>query len=377
MDEACPDKEVMKKSRRWRAAICWPAPRQQRVSTALADEALYEQMDGLSYLRDQHFDVEVIDSSPDRWNPGAGRGSLLAGIDPLRFIRQLLRYRHYDVLIGADSPSVLLFVLLKRALKLKKPVVIIDPALNSQYRNRMRLHSLVLPYVDEVVVFGKIQVEFLEREYGGRVSSTFIRHRMDCRFFDPALAPEPPSDPAQRYVLAVGNDIGRDYETLLAAATSLPMPVLIHTRRKLPQALPRNVRVQSDWITFEELRLLYARASVVVMPLKETVHASGTNGVLEALAMGRPVVVSASSGIRDYIIDGVTALTPLPGDIDGLRRAVLDLWAKPEVAESLGYQARNYALEKLSMPTYAAQIASILLRAIRSASGARSEQSKQ
>lgn len=355
---------------RWRAAVCWGAPRLDRILTALADETLYEQMDGLSYLRGQSFDVEVIDSSPDRWNPGAGRGTLLSGIDPIRFVRQLLRYRHYDVLIGADSPSVLLFVLLKRLLRLKKPVVVIDPALDASYRNRMRLHALVLPYVEAVVVFGEVQVEFLRREYQERVRSTFIRHRMDCRFFDPALVPGPPDDPAQRYVLAVGNDVGRDYHSLLVAAAALPMPVVIHTRKALPQPLPANVRVQSHWISFEELRALYARASVVVMPLKETVHASGTNGVLEALAMGRPVVVSASSGIRDYVVDGVTALTPSPGDVDALRHSIMTLWNQPERAAAMGRQARAYALEKLAMPRYATQIAEVLLRAMRSDSSA-------
>lgn len=344
-----------------RALVCWPAPRLDRIHKALANEALYEEMDGLSYLPQFGVQVTVMDSSKGWRNPFAKRGSLLAGIDPLRFLRQLWHYKTFDVLVSADSSACFLFVCAKRLFGLKKPVLVIDPALDPNYINRMRLHSMVLPYVQGVIVFGQVQVDFLEREYNGRVKATFIRHRMDCRFFDPLKCPPPPEH--NRYIVSVGNDRGRDFETLISAVKDLPIKLILHTRRKLKLPLPPNVQVQSHWISFEELRELYGAAQIIVVPLFETIHASGTNGLLEALAMGRPVIVSASSGIIDYVEHQNNACVVPTGNVQALRNAVTDLLENLEGANTLGQQARLYAEQRLAMPVYAQLVSEVIQKA--------------
>lgn len=344
-----------------RAAVCWPAPRLDRIQTALADASRYEEMDGLSYLREEGIEPIVIDSSRGWRNPLARRGSLLAGIDPLRFLRQLWHYRRYDVLVSLDSSAALLFVCLKRLLRLKKPVLVIDPALDPNYKNRMRLHDLVLPHVQGVVVFGQVQVDFLRQRYGQRVHATFVRHRMDCRFFDPARSA--PRQPDQRYIVSVGNDVGRDFDTLIEAVDGLPVELVIHTRRKIARSLPPNVRVQSHWISYEQLRDLYGQSLAIIVPLKNTIHASGTNGLLEALAMGRPVVVSGATGIVDYVEHQHNAWVVPPQDVKALREGIQRVLEHPQEAQRLGEGARRYSEEKLAMPVYARQIAQ-LIRAI-------------
>jgi glycosyltransferase involved in cell wall biosynthesis len=345
-----------------RVAVSWPARRLDRIERALSDSSLYEQMDGLSYLRDSGVSVSVIDSSEGWLNPLAGRGSLLAGIDPFRFLHQLQRYREYDVLIGIDSSAVFLFVQLKRLLRLKKPVIVIDPALDPTYRNRMRLHRHVLPHVSLVVVYGRVQLEFLAREFGHRVRATFTPHRIDCRFFDPRKASRRVQDPARRFIVAVGNDVGRDYAALVEAVRDTEVSVVIHTRQSLKDAIPSNVRIQSTWVPYEELRDLYNQAAIVVVPLKETLHASGINGLLEALAMGRPVVVSGSRGIIDYVQDGRTALVTPPGDVLALRQAILRLWHDEDLALQLGRNAEAHVREHFDIPVYAQQIAELIAK---------------
>lgn len=341
-----------------RVAVCWPAPRLDRIIAALANPARYEEMDGLSYLPSFGIQVSVIDASTGWRNPLAQRGSLLAGIDPWRFVKQLWHYRQFDVLVSADSSACLLFVLTKRLLGLKKPVLVIDPALDPGYRNRMRLHQLVLPHVQAVLVFGKVQVQLLQRLYGNRINAQFIRHRMDARFFDPAkCTPQRPNEP---YILSVGNDVGRDFDTLVAAAAHLAVRVVLHTRRPLNGPLPPNVQVQSHRISFEALRDLYAGAALVIVPLRETIHASGTNGLLEAMTQGRPVVVSASSGIVDYVTHQATAWVVPTGDVKALQNGIQHLLDHPEQAQAMGERARTYCEQHLSMPVYAAQVAQVI-----------------
>ncbi len=346
--------------RRLRVAICWPAARAARVAASTADPRLYEAADGLSFLRQHGVDWDVVDSSPRWLNPGHGRGSLLAGIDPWRSLRLLLTHRRYDAILSIDSSAAWLYLLARRLLRLRTPVLVIDPALDPGWARRMQMHGAVLPRAAAVVVYGRVQQQYLARERPD-VRAHFVPHRIDCRFFDPALAgPPPPGLPAGGYVLAVGSDIGRDYALLVQAAAQLQMPVVLHTRRELPAGLPPNVRVQRDWISFEALRDLYAGASVVVVPLKDTLHASGVNGLLEALAMGRPTVVSASRGIADYVDDGQNARVVPVGDADALARAIGNLWADPAQARRLGQAARVRALAEWAMPVYAGHIAGLL-----------------
>lgn len=342
----------------FRVAICWPAPRLNRINAALANPALYEEMDGLSYLRQFGMTVRVLDSSRGWRNPLARRGSLLAGIDPWRFIRQLWNYKQFDVLVCADSSACFLFVLAKRLFGLKKPVLVIDPALDPNYLNRMRLHQQVLPHVQGVLVFGQVQLKLLKQLYGHRINAQFIRHRMDARFFDPLNSPPP--DPENRYIVSVGNDVGRDFDTLIAAVADLPIRVVLHTRRPITGPLPANVQIQSHWISFEDLRTLYARAAAIIVPLHETIHASGTNGLLEAMTMGRPVVVSASSGIIDYVQHQQTAWIVPTEDVAALRDGVTHLLSHPAEAQAMGQRARQYCERALSMPVYARQVAQVI-----------------
>jgi glycosyltransferase involved in cell wall biosynthesis len=343
-----------------RVAICWPAPRAARVAASSADPALYEAADGLSFLNEHGIEWKVVDSSPPRLNPGHGRGSLVSGIDPWRSLRLLWRYRQYDVLVSIDSSSAFLFVLAKRLLRLRKPVVVIDPALDPGWRNRMRMQWAVLPHAAAVVVYGRVQRHYLTVQRPG-IRAHFVPHRIDCRFFDPELATPPtPVSGKGDYILAVGSDIGRDYPLLIQAARQLGLPLVLHTRRDLPLDLPANVQVQRDWISFEALRDLYAGAAVVVVPLKDTLHASGVNGLLEALAMGRPTVVSASRGIADYVDDGANACVVPVGDATALVHAIGALWEDRALAERLGQAARARALADSAMPIYAARIAQLL-----------------
>jgi glycosyltransferase involved in cell wall biosynthesis len=52
------------------------------------------------------------------------------------------------------------------------------------------------------------------------------------------------------------------------------------------------------------------------------VYPSGQSVLLEAMAMGRAVVVTATPALEGYIDDGRSALTVPPGDAGALRRRI-------------------------------------------------------
>jgi glycosyltransferase involved in cell wall biosynthesis len=67
--------------------------------------------------------------------------------------------------------------------------------------------------------------------------------------------------------------------------------------------------------------------------------------VVEAFAVGIPVVATAVRGTSEAVEEGVTGLLAAPGDVAGLARQVLRLRDEPGLAERLTAAARGRAPE--------------------------------
>jgi glycosyltransferase involved in cell wall biosynthesis len=66
---------------------------------------------------------------------------------------------------------------------------------------------------------------------------------------------------------------------------------------------------------------------------------------LEAMASGKPSVISKNGGLPETAIDGVTALVVPPGDIAAMSAAILRFLRNPELARQFGQAARARAEE--------------------------------
>jgi glycosyltransferase involved in cell wall biosynthesis len=90
--------------------------------------------------------------------------------------------------------------------------------------------------------------------------------------------------------------------------------------------VPPNVEVRLG-VTFAELRDLYARASAVVISVHPDGYphgsdCSGQTVLLDAMAMGCPVVISERAWVHEYVTDGDAALVVPPRDPEALRSAI-------------------------------------------------------
>lgn len=78
-------------------------------------------------------------------------------------------------------------------------------------------------------------------------------------------------------------------------------------------------------------------------------YAGWNNPVIEAMACGTPVVCTDIGGVRDFAIDGQTALVVPVGDAPAMAAAILRLLADTELAQRL----RSAALLQAGLFTYA------------------------
>jgi glycosyltransferase involved in cell wall biosynthesis len=143
-----------------------------------------------------------------------------------------------------------------------------------------------------------------------------------------------------------GGNADRDYGFFFQAVRSLNVRCVLATNHPhLVRGLgvPPNVEVQS--LSPAEFRQRMAEASIVVMPMRATLlHAGAQQSILNAMLMGKPVVLTDPEGGSDYIESGNTGLLVPYGDTAGLQQAIQSLLDRPEERRSMGERARLAAL---------------------------------
>jgi glycosyltransferase involved in cell wall biosynthesis len=86
-----------------------------------------------------------------------------------------------------------------------------------------------------------------------------------------------------------------------------------------------------------------------------SLHEGFSTALLEAMAMGRPVVATDTGGMRELVRDGWNGLLVPPHDRDRLAEAVQRLIDAPELASRLGAQARRDAM-RFTIPAHVSRI---------------------
>jgi glycosyltransferase involved in cell wall biosynthesis len=162
-------------------------------------------------------------------------------------------------------------------------------------------------------------------------------------------------------VLSVGRE-HRDFRCLAVACDGFGQVFLTDdsahspdAHRTYPDAWPANFTRRS--LALLELRAMYARAAVVVVPLLDSPASFGITAVLEAMAMGKAVVVTGTDALRAVVDDRQTGLVVSPGDPVALRDAVRRLLEHPEERRALGQAARAVAEERYGVDLFVARLA--------------------
>lgn len=87
--------------------------------------------------------------------------------------------------------------------------------------------------------------------------------------------------------------------------------------------------------------------------------------ILEAMAMGKPVVATAVGGIPEIVTHGVTGYMHQHGNSKELADALLRLMDNPEEARSIATSARENVLKNFSRQKFADEIAETYLDVMR------------
>jgi glycosyltransferase involved in cell wall biosynthesis len=197
----------------------------------------------------------------------------------------------------------------------------------------------------------------LETTYGippARI--TVIGSRVDTAFFSP--------DPAVETKVQVcsAGAVNRDYKTLIDAVSPLGIPLKIaadtawrySTGEQKSEPVPDFVEMRS-WGSYMNLRRLYAESRIVVVPLEKPIL-SGVTVALEAMAMGKPVILTHNGYVEDFMVDGESGLFVPSGDGRALEKKIRHLLDHPSEAERMGARAREWVLDRFTVDKYVDKI---------------------
>jgi glycosyltransferase involved in cell wall biosynthesis len=194
------------------------------------------------------------------------------------------------------------------------------------------------------------QAEFLQHKLGIPESRIhLLLEHVDNRFFSPGPASP---DKARPLIVGVGLE-KRDYRTLAQASHDLDVDVRISgfsryaalMAKSFPDPLPANMTRR--YYAWPELVQLYRDADIVVAPVIPCPYAAGVTTLMEGVCCRRPVIVTRSPGLSDYLNpnDGLSIVEPF--DSGGLRQAIIQLLKHPETTQEqaeLGFRlgSRRY-----------------------------------
>ncbi len=195
------------------------------------------------------------------------------------------------------------------------------------------------------------------------VSVHYVPFGVDHRFWTPARVSEHGG-----YVLSVGNDPQRDYDTLIRAWRPKFPDLRIVTRLTISAQPPANVEViAGDWRTQRlsdaALREMVRGCRFVVVPVRDTLQPSGQSACLQAMACGKAVVLSDIAGLwdRGLMRDGENCILVPPGDAEALGRSVQQLFDDPTRAQAIGRAARRTVEEYFNVDAMAQAVRELCL----------------
>jgi hypothetical protein len=147
------------------------------------------------------------------------------------------------------------------------------------------------------------------------------------------------------YLFSGGNSL-RDYALLESALEGTSVLVRIAAKwqpaRKSPQ-------VTAAPVPHDEFMKMLADCHAAVVPLRRSVRSAGQQTYLNAMGLGKPVIVTEAPGVRDYIIDGVTGVI-VPPTAEALRAAILHVMdpANAQFYADMGRRARQDVFKRFT-----------------------------
>jgi glycosyltransferase involved in cell wall biosynthesis len=334
-------------------------------------------VDYLELARVLDADVTDMDYMQTRAAPIARVVARCGALVLAQILDAFLRQRSYARIVARADRFGLPLALLFKLTGGRRDLVLVSVWLSRPKKAVFLSRFRVQTHLRAIINYGSVQRDAAVALGVPPAKLSVALQPVDERFWRPV------DGPTKRRVVAVGSE-ARDYATLVRALEGVDADVDIAVGSSVldPAGDPRRMFTDlaqdlapgtalgapagSDRITthvqlrHEQLRELYARARVVVVPLHDVEFDAGVTAITEAMAMGKPVVVTRTSGQVDVVRDGEAGFYVPPGDPQALRQAIERLLDDPREAEQMGGAGRALVEERHRLDDWVQHVAGVV-----------------
>lgn len=266
----------------------------------------------------------------------------------------------YDLIYYPVDRHAMLLGLLRKVRLIKLPILMMNHfSFNTNYigdwkkRLYIRAERFVLFHsIDQIVFPGEKIMQIALEDYKiPEKHQIQVGWGADLSYFDEGIKNKRYANETEYYMAA--GSANRDYDTLLKAFSKIDARLKLFGNgsaefKKYSDNSPQNVKIynlRNEGIDGEiKIRDYYCSAKAVLIPiLQKNDVPNGATVLVEALAAGKPVVVTdMDTNFVDVVSEGIGLTVPI-GDIDGWIKAINFLETHPEELARMSANARSYA----------------------------------
>lgn len=222
--------------------------------------------------------------------------------------------------------------------------------------------KLNLLLADRVICFSTTQARSWAVKYGVSLKRfSVLKYSIDAKFYNDV--PKPHYGEASK-VIAIGRDVGRDFNVLVEAVKDRNIFLYLIT---LPYLLPKdadnmaNVQVEQR-LSYEELMNLYQESAISIIPLTgELAYPSGIRAVMEAMALGKPVIATYTPVLAEYFVSGEEIIFVNAKSKAELSGAIEKLLGSGKWQKDLAENAYKKLLEEYTVEKYVSELMKLLI----------------
>lgn len=329
-------------------------------------EAPGQHLWGATHLTQHGIEVEILPYQPLKFLNRMGRNIGLG--DHLdQQLRILFSRVDYDVVYSACQTNTFLLALLRSLKLFHKPLVAL---IHHPFNNKFK-ESLFINGHDRLLCLSPTIMEPSRQSPSIHKKMDFIAWGADLPFYhSPSQAVPIAHSPtlAELPMIVSAGKTERDHDTLVKACLALDCSLNIycsaHTAPHLTM-LSDRIAVHASHsahnvVSYQALLTAYRHAFAIAIPLTKTNNLAGLTSLLDAIAVGKPVVMTRNQHIELDIEKEGIGFWVEPGDVQGWQQAIAYLLAHPEEASAMGDRGRRLCQEKYNLDAFTNTLARTL-----------------
>ena len=148
-------------------------------------------------------------------------------------------------------------------------------------------------------------------------------------------------------VLSIGSDLNRNYNIFEKIPINFKLSIITKLNVKKLQGKADIISGSKNnpHLTDSEIKEYYNKSKIIVIPIKETLQPSGYSVALQAMACGKPVIMTKIKGLwdQDLFQNMKNIIFIPPNNSIELKKNINLLLQSPELRNQIGQEARKTA----------------------------------